>query len=107
MAAMGRVLAALAELERRYDGPIPAPLRSLAGFGSIERVSAAEAEREADFFTGLVRGQIVALRHWRRYGIALPGLEHDFALYWRRRRWWRREAARWRGTVMPSAGGIP
>ena len=107
MAATGRVLAALAELERRYDGPIPAPLRSLAGFGSIGRMRAAEADREADFFTGLVRGQLVALRHWRRHGVALPGLEHDLALYWRRRRWWRREAARRRDAVMPSAGGIP
>jgi hypothetical protein len=39
-------LAALAELERRYDGPIPERLRLIALLGSARAVQRLQAERE-------------------------------------------------------------
>jgi hypothetical protein len=96
MAATRRVLETLAALERRYDGPIPEPLRQLAYFGSITGQRLAEADGQRDFFTRLVRDQLKALRRARRAGAESAGLAHDLAFYRRRRQWWRREAARLR-----------
>jgi hypothetical protein len=44
MADVARALAALEGLERRYDGPIPEPLRQAVRFGSAQRRLLAEAE---------------------------------------------------------------
>ena len=116
MSTAARALDALAELEQRYDGPIPEPLWRLARFGSIKPLRLMEAESQAAFFTRLARDQHAALRHARRVGLVPTGLTHDLALYRRRRRWWRRKAARLRGdgpekrapgAVTRSAGDVP
>ncbi len=82
-------LRALAELERRYDGPIPAPLRNAARLGSADRVLTIEALGQADFFATLIRNQIEAIRRARTGGAAQPSLWSDLALYRSRRRFWR------------------
>ena len=48
-------LAALAELERHYDGPIPEPLRLIARTGSAKRALSAEAEGQTRFFAMMIR----------------------------------------------------
>jgi hypothetical protein len=87
-------LQTLAELERRYDGPIPEPLRNAARLGSAEQVLTVEALGQADFFATLLRNQIQAIRRARAGGTARPNLWADLALYRRRRRFRRAEAAR-------------
>jgi len=87
-------LAALAELERHYDGPIPEPLRLIARTGSAKRALSAEAEGQTRFFAMMIRNQIEALR---RSGGKMRTSSHllaDLALYRRERHFWRREAAR-------------
>jgi hypothetical protein len=107
MANPGEVLAALTELERRYDGPIPMPLRHAAEFGPAARRRLLEAEGQAAFFATLVRHQCQALRRWRLAGMTPPELTRDLALYRRQWRWWRREAARQCAILTPSAGDAP
>ncbi|MGH6990541.1 MAG: hypothetical protein ACREE3_11655, partial [Stellaceae bacterium] len=63
--------------------------------------------REAEFFTCLVRDQLVALRYWRRSGTAPEGLAKDLALYRRWRRQSRAAAAQFRVEIRPSAGDAP
>jgi hypothetical protein len=106
------VLGALAELERRYDGPIPEPWRSIARLGSPERVLFAEADGQTRFFTMMIRNQIEALRKSGGVVAAPPHLLSDLALYRRERHFWRREAARWRAApervhAWPKARGNP
>jgi hypothetical protein len=106
MADIARGLAALEVLERRYDGPIPEPLRQEAWFGSAGRRLLVEAEGQARFFTALVADQIEAIRRARQTGTVPPRLFADLKLYRRRELWWRREA--WRlAAVTPSAGDAP
>ncbi|HUB97191.1 MAG TPA: hypothetical protein VL993_14815 [Stellaceae bacterium] len=81
-------LAALAELERRYDGAIPDPARRVARLGSPGAVIARQAQGQQRFFAALARSQLVAIR--RRRGDA--ALVADLALYRRQWRRWRRVA---------------
>ena len=101
----------LAELEWRYDGPIPEPLRRAAEFGGLERAQAVMAEGQAGFFTSLIHRQVVALRRTRADDAARRRLLADLALYRRRRRFWRDEARRWASLtadgVTPSVGDAP
>jgi hypothetical protein len=89
-----RVLDALAALERRYDGPLPQPVKLIAIHGSAARWSLIEAASEAEFFSALIRGQLRAVRLLRRRGPVPAALYADLRLYRRRRQWWRREIAR-------------
>lgn len=89
-------LAALAELERRYDGPIPEPLRRAALLGSGREVQFRHAAAQAGFFAARARGQIQAIRLRRAAGSLLPGMVADLALYRRERRRWRGLARRLR-----------
>ena len=102
-----RALVALAVLERCYDGPIPEPLRRRALAGGSDSSGLMEAEGQADFFAGLVRSQIAAIRVSSGEKTAWQRLHADLALYRRRRRWWRRETMRLRGAVTPSAADAP
>jgi hypothetical protein len=86
-------LAALAELERRYDGPIPEPLRRIARHGSGHVVRRLHAAGQAAFFTAMARGQIRAIRLRRRDGSFYPAMLEDLGLYRDERRRWRQRAA--------------
>ncbi len=56
----------LAELERRYDGPIPAPLRAAALAGGAERLAQRRARADLRVYRGLIRDTIACLRALRR-----------------------------------------
>ena len=85
-------LAETAELERRYDGPVPPPLRLAARLGSARAARRLQAEGQAAFFTAMIRGQLRAIRLRRADGSFYPALLADLALYRRERRRWRRIA---------------
>ena len=83
-------LAALALLERRFDGPIPRPLRLMARHGSAMAVHILQAEGQAAFFRAMVQGQLRAIRLRRADGSFYPEMLADLALYRRQWRRWRR-----------------
>ncbi len=56
----------LAELERRYDGPIPAPLRAAALAGGAERLARRRARADLRVYRSLIRDTIACLRALRR-----------------------------------------
>jgi len=85
-------LAALAELERRFNGPIPEPLRLAAQLGSAELCRLRQAEAQAAFLKALLRGQVRLIRRRRAEGSFHPLLLDDLRLYRRRWRHWHRRA---------------
>lgn len=80
------------ELELRFNGPVPEPLRMAARYGSAMRLALLEAEGQSAFFRAMVLGQIEIIRHRRRDGSFYPALLTDLALYRERWRYWRRNA---------------
>jgi hypothetical protein len=88
----GDPLAALGELERRYNGPVPEPLRQAAQLGSAELARLRHAEAEAAFLKTLLRDQLRLIRTRRAARSVHPSLLADFRLYRRRWRHWRRRA---------------
>jgi hypothetical protein len=94
--AAGRAhcLAALSDLERRFDGPIPEPLRQATLLGHSLLPLRLLAKAQVCFFATLVRGQIAAIRQRRRDGSFYEQLVADLAFYRGRRRVWRRELRR-------------
>ena len=86
-------LAALSDLERRFDGPIPEALRraTLLGHSLSLRLL---AEAQVCFFSSLVRAQIATIRQRRWEGSSYPQLLADLAFYRERRRLWRQDLAR-------------
>jgi hypothetical protein len=86
-------LGALGELERRFDGPIPEPLRQAAQLGSPELCRLRQAEAEAAFLKALLLDQLRLIRTRRMDGSFHPALLADLRLYRRRWRHWRRRAA--------------
>jgi hypothetical protein len=87
-------LAALSDLERRFDGPIPEPLRRATLLGHSLLPLRLLAEAQVCFFASLVRGQIATIRQRRGDGSFYNELTADLAFYRARRRLWRRELAR-------------
>jgi hypothetical protein len=85
-------LAALAELERRFNGPIPEPLRLAAQLGSAELCRLRQAEAQAAFLKTLLRDQVRLIRRRRAEGSFHPSLLDDLRLYRRRWRHWQRRA---------------
>jgi hypothetical protein len=83
---------ALAELERRFDGPIPATLKLIARHGSLRAVRLLQARGQEAFFAAMIRGQLRAIRARRRDGSFYPEMLKDLALYRRQHRRWRRIA---------------
>ena len=81
----------MADLERRYDGPIPAPLRQVARLGSVEIVELLYAEGMAAFYREHAIGQIGIIRRRRAAGNWYPSLHEDLQLY---RAGWHRWLAR-------------
>jgi hypothetical protein len=92
-------LAALGELERRFDGPIPEPLRLAAEFGSAARVEQLHAEGQAAFFRSRAQRQVALIRKRRAEGSLHPAMLADFVFYRAGQRYWRREAWRLRATA--------
>ncbi|HEV2546306.1 MAG TPA: hypothetical protein VGU20_03130 [Stellaceae bacterium] len=89
-------LAALSELERRFDGPIPELLRRSTLLGHSLLPLRLVAEAQVCFFTSLIRGQIATIRQRRRDGSFYAQLVADLAFYRERRQLWRRELVRLR-----------
>jgi hypothetical protein len=98
----GRALAAFAELERIFNGPIPEAARLAARHGSSEIVLRIRARGEAGFFRAMTRGQIQAIRRRRDNGSFYPALADDLAFYLRHWRAWRCIVAK----LGPSIGEI-
>ena len=84
----------LAELERRFDGPIPPALKLIARHGSLRAVRLLQARGQAAFFASMVRGQLRAIRARRQEGSFYPAMLKDLTLYRRQYRRWRRLARR-------------
>src|SRR5258707_13167679 len=93
-------LAALAELERRFNGPVPEALRLAAQLGSAELGRVRQAEAQAAFLKALLRGQVRLIRRRREEGSFYPSLLDDLRLYRRRWRHWHRRAVALR-TALP------
>ena len=89
-------LAALSDLERRFNGPIPEPLRRVARLGSAEMVDLLEAEGQSAFFGGLFKGQIAIIRQRRANGSFYPALLADLLFYRDHWRYWRNRLRRLR-----------
>jgi hypothetical protein len=94
--------AVLVDLERSFNGPLPAPARRAARFGSADMGLLVRARSEAAFFTAMTRGQIATIRKRRRDGSFYPALLADLALYRRHRRAWRRLSASLAAGLLPS-----
>jgi hypothetical protein len=97
------VLGTLAELERRYDGPIPESrrqcLRNSGHHGLL-----VEARGQAQLFRALVLDQTEAIRRARHNGVIPGRLLADLKLYRQHDFLWRREVRRLEATIKPSAG---
>jgi len=93
-------LAALGELERRYNGPVPEPLRQAAQLGSAELSRLRHAEAEAAFLKTLLHDQVRLIRQRRAAGGFDASLLADLRLY--RRRW-----RHWRRRVMAAQAALP
>ena len=83
-------LAALGELERRFNGPVPEPLRQAAQLGSADLAQLRHAEAEAAFLKTLLCDQVRLIRRRRAAGSFQPSLLADLRLYRRRWRHWHR-----------------
>jgi hypothetical protein len=83
----------LGDLERQFNGPIPAAARDLARHGAHAPVLLLRARGEATFFATMASAQIRTLRQRRADGSFRPTLVEDLGFYLRRRRAWRRVAA--------------
>jgi hypothetical protein len=94
-------LARLAELELRYDGPIPDALREEARLGSAEAVERLFATGQAAFLRSLIRGQIALIRRRRSDGTAYPALIRDLLLYRSEWRAWQRRCRALRDSETP------
>lgn len=81
-------LSRIADLQCRYDGPIPqAELDAARGINTALLAAAGNAR----FFTRMARGQIEVVRYWRSLGRAQESDVAQLRQYLERRRYWRRE----------------
>jgi hypothetical protein len=77
----------LEALERRYDGPVPEPIRRALRAGSLRQAERIQAAAETRFLAAAIRQQVAAIRATRRRGRDDAPLCHDLVTY---RRAWRR-----------------
>jgi hypothetical protein len=96
-------LSALDDLESRYDGPIPPPLRAAARAGSGVAAARIETAGETRFLAGLIARQLIAIRESRRAGRPVRMLTDDLDLYRRERRRLRDASG---AAVAPRAGRV-
>jgi hypothetical protein len=94
-------LARLAELERRYDGPIPDGLRQAAHLGSADAVERLFAEGERAFYRTMVTRQIAIIRRRRLDHTLYPALFADLRLYRSAWRQWHRRCRALRAAAEP------
>jgi hypothetical protein len=78
----------IAELERRYDGPIPASLRRAARVGGATELALCRAGAELTVYRGLIRDTLAGLRTLRRGADAAARAAHEATLL-ARLRWYR------------------
>lgn len=78
--------------ERRFDGPLPEPLRRALRAGSVHAAARTEARAELGFLAAGIRSQLVSIRAVRASDGCDAALRRDLALY---RRAWRR----WRSVL--------
>jgi hypothetical protein len=78
--------------ERRFDGPLPEPLRRALRAGSAHAAARTEVRAELGFLAAGIRSQLASIRALRASGGCEVALRRDLALY---RRAWRR----WRATL--------
>ena len=84
------MLQRLAELERRYDGPIPPYMLSPPNLYALN-----SARENMRFMAQMVRRQVSAIRARRSlFWPDEPRMFDDLRLYWRRRRRYQAEAIR-------------
>ena len=84
------MLQRLAELERRYDGPIPPYMLSPPNLYALN-----SARENMRFMAQMVRRQVSAIRARRSlFWPDEPYMFDDLRLYWRQRRRYQAEAAR-------------
>jgi hypothetical protein len=84
------VLAAVAALERRYDGSIPDGVRLAARLGSAEIVERLVAAGQRAFYRSMVLGQHDIIRRRRAEGSFYPALIDDLRTYRAGWRHWHR-----------------
>jgi hypothetical protein len=90
------VLAAIADLERRYDGPIPADCGWSRDSARPISSSGYSPKGRAALYTSMVLGRLRIIRSRRAEGSYYPGLVDDLRTYrqgWRR---WHRRRGRLR-----------
>jgi hypothetical protein len=75
------LLARLAELERRYDGPVPDGLRLAAHLGSAGSVELLFAAGEAAFYKSMVLRQLAIIRRRRADDSFYASLLSDLRYY--------------------------
>ncbi|MFQ5954223.1 MAG: hypothetical protein ACE5JZ_04090 [Kiloniellales bacterium] len=84
----------LAELERRFDGPVPVPLREAALAGGADELARRRAGADLRVYRGLIRDTIACIRALRRSAEQFAGgraareaaLKAQLAWYRERRR---------------------
>jgi hypothetical protein len=86
------VLAAIADLERRYDGSIPDAARRVARLGSAEIVQRLVAAGQLAFYRSMVLGQLDIIRRRRAEGSFHPALIDDLRTYRAGWRQWQRRS---------------
>jgi hypothetical protein len=77
----------LEAFERRYDGPMPEPIRRALRAGSERHAARAQATAETRFLAAAIREQVSAIRATRRRGRDDAALCRDLITYhhaWRR-----------------------
>jgi len=98
------LLARLAELERRYDGPVPEGLRLAAHLGSADAVERLFAAGEAAFYKSMVLGQLDIIRRRRADGSFYPALLADLRCYREGWRYWNRRVRALRAAAAEPRG---
>jgi hypothetical protein len=78
--------------ERRFDGPLPEPLRAALRAGSARESARIQARAELAFLADSIHTHLAAIRSLRTEGLPDAALRRDLAVY---RRAWRR----WRGAL--------
>jgi hypothetical protein len=100
-------LAAIADLERRYNGPVPEGLLRAARFGSADAAELLFAEGQAAFFKHMALAQVGIIRARRRDGSFYPALLADLGLYRRCWRRWHRQCRALRAALASARAAPP
>lgn len=89
---MPNALEAFAELERRFNGPIPEMDQMIARHGSRRMVEILHAQAQAMFFREMATRQIKAIRMRRKDDSYYPSMTKDLMYYIAEWRKWKARA---------------